>query len=595
MMKFLLSSFLPLVVLLAAVDAFLPSKTGGKGGVNGRALLRPSPSSSLSSFITTTTKTVLTSTTISDETKIIDNTSDDDDIKDDITSSQNDNKNDNFNWFKAWYPIVPVEILDEEIPHRFQLLNMDIVIWKDGTLEGEDGNKEFGPKPKKSKKKKLNRIGGQWRAFVDECPHRKVPLSEGRVEKDGTLLCSYHGWRFEGDGKLVDIPQIDSTTSDTKLMNIRSNPKSQCNSFPVQIVDGLLWIWPESGSDAKIESALTEIPNYKLPNSVDESRIWYGPWNYRQLPYGSDYFIENVVDPAHVPVSHHNVVGSRYGDLRQNMKLKTKMTKNGFSIETSSPGNQGPPATTTFSAPSSVAIETSFENGTAIQTLELYSSPSQPGFCNHVGRMVIVKPENGKMPALLRTFTLPLPKWVNHIMASSFLNQDALFLHHQERYLAKTGEYTSLNNNHNNHNVNNNNGESLASNYPKVTLPIETDRGVLSFRDWLDKRAGGRIPYKYNPTMPEPNNEVVFDVWNGHTKYCSICQSALKKLKIARFVAFFIASCLTVLRPSATTATTTLRKVLSLSGVLVSAGIGLLLNKLIGTFYRFEFSHGKND
>jgi len=35
-----------------------------------------------------------------------------------------------------------------------------------------------------------------------------VPLSEGRVEDDGSLFCSYHGWRFDGKGDLVASPQF---------------------------------------------------------------------------------------------------------------------------------------------------------------------------------------------------------------------------------------------------------------------------------------------------------------------------------------------------------------------------------------------------
>jgi phenylpropionate dioxygenase-like ring-hydroxylating dioxygenase large terminal subunit len=28
------------------------------------------------------------------------------------------------------------------------------------------------------------------------------------VEGDGTLLCSYHGWRFDSEGKCTAIPQV---------------------------------------------------------------------------------------------------------------------------------------------------------------------------------------------------------------------------------------------------------------------------------------------------------------------------------------------------------------------------------------------------
>jgi nitrite reductase/ring-hydroxylating ferredoxin subunit len=42
------------------------------------------------------------------------------------------------------------------------------------------------------------------------CSHffRLAPLSEGRIESDGTLQCSYHGWRFNSEGKCTEIPQV---------------------------------------------------------------------------------------------------------------------------------------------------------------------------------------------------------------------------------------------------------------------------------------------------------------------------------------------------------------------------------------------------
>jgi nitrite reductase/ring-hydroxylating ferredoxin subunit len=198
-----------------------------------------------------------------------------------------------FNWFKAWYPIVPVEILDAEVPHKFQLLGMDIVVWNDAPIKGG----LFGSK--KNRAKSAKRVGGQWRAFVDACPHRKVPLSEGRVEDDGSLMCSYHAWRFSGDGQLVAAPQLEK---EDDMERVKSNPKSNCNAFPTQVNDGVLWVWPESGDDARLESALKEAPLCQTAEGVNQDRLWVGPWNFRELPYGADYFIENVVDPAHVSV-----------------------------------------------------------------------------------------------------------------------------------------------------------------------------------------------------------------------------------------------------------------------------------------------------
>jgi hypothetical protein len=55
--------------------------------------------------------------------------------------------------------------------------------------------------------------------------------------------------------------------------------------------------------------------------------------------------------------------------------------------------------------------------------------------------------------------------------------------------------------------------------YTKVVYPVNSDMGVLLFRNWLQLLVGVRVPYKHNPTMPAPSNEIVFDVWNGHTKF----------------------------------------------------------------------------
>jgi phenylpropionate dioxygenase-like ring-hydroxylating dioxygenase large terminal subunit len=467
-----------------------------------------------------------------------------------------------FNWFKAWYPIVPVEILDPEKPHSFELLGQAIVVWNDAPVEGVA---TFQSKKSRPRRAKRQSDSGKWRAFVDECPHRKVPLSEGRVEDDGTLLCSYHAWRYAGSGKCVAIPSIESTET---LERILASPSTSCHAFPTTVINGVLFVWPSSDENAALESALTPV-THRPKEDVMAERLYEGPWNYRELPYGADFFLENVVDPAHVTVSHHNIVGNRYADQSLRLETSVPLTKQGFAIKDANLGGQ-----TNFYAPSLVAIDVSF--GTAKQTLELYVSPSRPGFCNHVGRMVIVKDDEGKMPPLFRAFTLPMPKWLNHVMASAFLNQDGLFLHHQERSMAMTGQYTSLVPD----------GKE-AYNYNNAIYPVNSDLGVIHFRNWIRKLAGGRIPYKNNPAMPPASSSVVFDVWNSHTKHCHYCQVALKRLRRVRLATLAAAACLAILRPWS--ATTTLLSSLGL------ASIGLGVNKLIGMFHRYEFSHAHND
>jgi nitrite reductase/ring-hydroxylating ferredoxin subunit len=49
---------------------------------------------------------------------------------------------------------------------------------------------------------------GQVCVLEDRCPHRRVPLSLGKVI-DGNLRCAYHGWTFDGlNGQCVAVPNL---------------------------------------------------------------------------------------------------------------------------------------------------------------------------------------------------------------------------------------------------------------------------------------------------------------------------------------------------------------------------------------------------
>lgn len=53
---------------------------------------------------------------------------------------------------------------------------------------------------------------GEAVALEDCCLHRNAPLSKGSVE-DGQVRCGYHGWLYDGAGRVVEIPSLPETTS----------------------------------------------------------------------------------------------------------------------------------------------------------------------------------------------------------------------------------------------------------------------------------------------------------------------------------------------------------------------------------------------
>ncbi len=85
--------------------------------------------------------------------------------------------------YKGWWPLCGSEELTDRKPVGVQCGDTRIAIYRDSD----------------------NRP----RALEDRCPHRRVPLSLGRVTPDGFLQCGYHGWTFDGDnGDLIRIPNL---------------------------------------------------------------------------------------------------------------------------------------------------------------------------------------------------------------------------------------------------------------------------------------------------------------------------------------------------------------------------------------------------
>lgn len=58
-------------------------------------------------------------------------------------------------------------------------------------------------------------------------------MAEGRIEpEDGTLMCSYHGWRFQGDGKCTRVPQaMDARAQEAAC----SSSRSCAATYPTQV------------------------------------------------------------------------------------------------------------------------------------------------------------------------------------------------------------------------------------------------------------------------------------------------------------------------------------------------------------------------
>jgi nitrite reductase/ring-hydroxylating ferredoxin subunit len=137
--------------------------------------------------------------------------------------------------------------------------------------------------------------GGELYALENRCAHRQLKLSLGHV--DGcNLTCIYHGWTYDGTGKLAGVPH------DLFGKNML---KVQVRSYPVQVRHGLIWIFP---GDPRLagERSPPDIPELEC------KRPWACvPIDFTWEAHHSMIF-ENIIDftHAHLHRSYRPFVGA---------------------------------------------------------------------------------------------------------------------------------------------------------------------------------------------------------------------------------------------------------------------------------------------
>ncbi|OCW59654.1 aromatic ring-hydroxylating dioxygenase subunit alpha [Hoeflea olei] len=128
-------------------------------------------------------------------------------------------------------------------------------------------------------------------ALEDACPHRKLPLSMGRLIGD-EVECGYHGLRFDCAGVCTRVPGAE-----------RIPHVAQVRSYPLVERYGMLWIWPG-------DAALAD------PDKIFHIDQWDNPdWgssrgNAMVVDCNYLYITDNLLDPSHVAWVHPSSFGN---------------------------------------------------------------------------------------------------------------------------------------------------------------------------------------------------------------------------------------------------------------------------------------------
>ena len=121
---------------------------------------------------------------------------------------------------------------------------------------------------------------GEVKALEDRCPHRQVKLSDGKVVDD-QLECAYHGWCFDSEGSCSHVPYL---TERQKL------PNCKLKSYPVQELDGFIWLFPGEADSSQIKPM--GLPEWDHLNYIGSMAVIDCPGHF-------SYLIENLMDMYH--------------------------------------------------------------------------------------------------------------------------------------------------------------------------------------------------------------------------------------------------------------------------------------------------------
>lgn len=149
---------------------------------------------------------------------------------------------------------------------------------------------------------------GQPVAFPDRCLHRCGRLSRGRV-REGELTCGYHGWTYDGAGRVVSLP-AEGGRGPAEAKNLRTTPYETCEQ------DGYVYIKLEAGGPDK---------PYSLPS--------YRKRGHQSIRLVHDFentvtnCVENFIDVPHTAFVHEGIFRSEKGEC-----LKARVIRQGGEV-----------------------------------------------------------------------------------------------------------------------------------------------------------------------------------------------------------------------------------------------------------------------
>ncbi|KAL3902585.1 MAG: hypothetical protein SGPRY_012004, partial [Prymnesium sp.] len=347
------------------------------------------------------------------------------------------------------------------------------------------------------------------------------------------------------------VPQLGEMSEKKAL----ASPRACARAYPAHVEKSIIFVWPWGGDPPPPAEDAAE-GNCMTPRSLLShiAPLAEGEGSHktytRDLPYGYDTLLENLVDASHVPFAHHGLqarppsqisanlcpyypiqirndlttyYGTRDDAIPINVSESIHVSLPGFEYELQDrSGGRLRSGTASFHSPYLLSYDMDVlpkedEEGGSVRPfrLNVVCLPISPGR----SRAIIYGPGSAAPPASNTTEPPPtpqkkslfsvlfklLPTWLSHIFSSRFLDSDLAFLHFQEQMIQTRGRLDYF-------------------------LPAPADRPISAMRKWLGEHTPSLGP------LPPPITERsrLLDRWEQHVSQCVHCQKALEGIQTWR-------------------------------------------------------------
>lgn len=145
---------------------------------------------------------------------------------------------------------------------------------------------------------------GVVRILDGHCPHMGASMGAGGTVVGTSIVCPFHRWRFEGDGRCVEIPYCQEIPK-----------KAAVGTWPVIERNGLVHLWyhPKGGE-----------PEFDVPTLPNHGSSEWLPWRHSRIRIKthSKEIVENVVDIAHFEPVHGTHVGTFDNEFKGHLAIQ---------------------------------------------------------------------------------------------------------------------------------------------------------------------------------------------------------------------------------------------------------------------------------